>query len=815
MRRPLVTVALLYVSGVVLADVRPLPLVWLFGGAFCLVVLSFVWERGRPLLLWPLLVLTGWTNLTFRTAILSPHDLRIKVENQTVLATIRGQLTETPYQRVFERGEVETWHTLAHVDVRQLRRDRGEWEPATGLLAVSTRGILPTNFFGGQTVEITGVLRPPKGPEVAGAFDYRTYLRRLGIYYQMQADSTNDWQLVPAASAPTAPPLSDRFCAWAQRTLALGLPVEDEPLRLLWTMTLGWKTGLRGDVAEPFMRSGTMHVFAISGLHIALIAGILVSLLRVMQVPRSVCGLVVIPLIWLYTGFTGWQASAIRSTVMMTIIIAGWALKRPSDLLNSLAAAAFIILIWDPQQIFQASFQLSFFVVLSLALFTPIFEKLIRRCFQPDPLLPAELRPRWQRWLATPLRWLAASLATSLAAWVGSIPLIAYYFNLFTPVSLIANLIVVPLSSAALAANLASLAVGAWFPAAAGLFNHSAWLWMLLMARVSQWCAEVPGGVFYVPTPSTLSFVFYYTALISLTAGWLTKPGVRRWALAGLAVLGIAWLVHGQASRVGARLTVIPLSGGHAVYCDAPGRDGELLVNCGSQFAAEFTLKPFLKSRGVNRLENLVLTHGDVRQIGGAELIDARFHARRILVGPQRFRSPTYRDLVEKSRAAPGRWRSVGRGDAIGAWRVLHPEATDRFPQADDGALVLLGEIQGHRILLLSDLGRPGQNALLARCPDLRAEIVIAGLPVRGEPVSDDLLRTVRPSLVIVADSEFPATRRAPPALRERLAASGATTFYTRDCSAMEIAFRAGRCELRAQNQRLWQSPSVGPSVGR
>ena len=73
------------------------------------------------------------------------------------------------------------------------------------------------------------------------------------------------------------------------------------------------------------------------------------------------CGAVVIPLIWAYTGVTGWQASAIRSTVMMTVIIAGWSLKRPSDLLNSLVAAGFIILVWEPQQIFQARFQLSFF----------------------------------------------------------------------------------------------------------------------------------------------------------------------------------------------------------------------------------------------------------------------------------------------------------------------------------------------------------------------------------------------------------------------------------------------------------------------
>src|SRR6185295_7198734 len=97
---------------------------------------------------------------------------------------------------------------------------------------------------------------------------------------------------------------------------------QDESLRLLWAMTLGWKTGLTQEVAEPFMQSGTLHIFAISGLHIALIAGILVSLLRVLQVPRGACGLVVIPLIWFYTAATGWQASAIRSTLMMSIIIA-------------------------------------------------------------------------------------------------------------------------------------------------------------------------------------------------------------------------------------------------------------------------------------------------------------------------------------------------------------------------------------------------------------------------------------------------------------------------------------------------------------
>src|SRR3954464_5928652 len=150
---------------------------------------------------------------------------------------------------------------------------------------------------------------------------------------------------------------------------------------------------------KPFIanQKTCMHIFAISGLHIALIAGLLVALFRVFQVPRSICGLFVIPLIWIYTGFTGWQASPIRSPVMMTIIIAGWGMSRPSNLLNSLGAAALIILIWDPQQLFQASFQLSFFVVLSLGLFVPVLDIRRQQALAPDPFLPAELRPAWRK----------------------------------------------------------------------------------------------------------------------------------------------------------------------------------------------------------------------------------------------------------------------------------------------------------------------------------------------------------------------------------------------------------------------------------
>src|SRR5262245_42711897 len=154
-----------------------------------------------------------------------------------------------------------------------------------------------TNFFAGQTLEITGVIRLPKTAAAEGMFDYRAYLTEQGIYYQLQAASENDWQVV---NSPARKPLSDRFREWGKKALALGLPVEDESLRLEWALTLGWKTALTEEVSEPFIRAATYHIFAVDGLRMAIVFGILFWLLRAFQVPRAICGIVLVPAIWFY-----------------------------------------------------------------------------------------------------------------------------------------------------------------------------------------------------------------------------------------------------------------------------------------------------------------------------------------------------------------------------------------------------------------------------------------------------------------------------------------------------------------------------------
>lgn len=799
LQKPLALVGLLYLGGICFADSLPLPLVPLLGITLSLAVVALAWGRLRPLLLVAVIFLAGAVNLTQQTAIISPHDLRTLLRDQTVLAAMRGRLVATPVARFYDTDAALTGRMLARVEVTAIRLPDQDWQPARGVMAVSTAGTLPDDYYSGQPVEIFGVLRQPPPPVAAGLFDYRTYLRRQGIYYQLQA-RPNDWQR-PMPAGP--PPLTDRFQTWARQTLGLGLPADDEAVSLLWAMTLGWKTGLTNEIAMPFMESGTMHIFAISGLHVALIAGILVALLRVLRVPREYGGPLVIVLIWFYTAVTGWQPSAIRSTVMMSIVIAGWTLKRPSDLLNSLAAAALIILVWEPQQLFQASFQLSFSVVLSLALFAPVLDKLRRRWLASDPLLPDQLRPRWQRLLRPVGFWLTAALTTSLAAWLGSIPLVAWYFHLFTPVSLLSNLAIVPLAGLTLTGNLASLLVGGWWPALAEVFNSSSWLSMKLMLLVSSWAAEIPGGHWRVATPSYLTLILYYATLLAVMTGLWRRPRIRGWVFAGIGLLGAACLTLWLTDRAALKLTILPLNGGSGIYFDAPGTRDDWLLDGGNESAARFVTIPFLQAQGVDRLPQLVVSHGDVKSMGGAELLVREFAVPRVVTSSVPYRSAGYRRLVQSLAADPQRRVQKNAGDALGPsvnWQVLYPAATDAFSRADDGALVLAGNLAGTQVLLLSDLGTAGQRAFLERHPALRADIVVTGLPEAGEPLSESLLDALQPRVVVVTDSEFPATRRAGDALQERLARRRIPILYTRTTGSVTLTLRSGGWSLRAMD---------------
>jgi competence protein ComEC len=428
----------------------------------------------------------------------------------------------------------------------------------------------------------------------------------------------------------------------------------------------------------------------------------------------------------------------------------------------------------------------------------------MQHLLKPDPLLPDDLRPRWQRILFTPARWILDLAFSSLAAWIGSIPLAAYYFHIITPISTLANIVAVPLCGFVLTCNSASLLLAGWFPAAAAIFNYFGWLFMKWIHETSIWFANWPHAYAYIAAPSLFTILVYYSILLALATGWFFEAKWRKWKFIALIFLLAIWSAQWLHDRSVTRITILPLNGGSAVYCDAPDRKNDLLINCGNDNAVEFVMKPYLRAQGVNTLPTFALTHGAAQQIGGFEKFQALFPIEKVVTSSVQFRSPAYRQILDLLDATPGRRQIVNPSDAFRNWTVLHPAATNHFPRADDNALVARADFGRTRILFLSDLARSGQDALLSRNPDLHADIVIAGLPDQGEPLNDALLAAINPRLIVIADSKSPATKRTTRALRERLETHGALVLCTSETGAIKISLRKNEWHAQTADGQFW-----------
>ncbi len=757
---------------------RPDHLAWASGLAL---LLAMVHRKVRIPGLALALVLLGWAYQAERLVPHSPWDLRRQLDTNDELVTLVGEVDETPTLRLSElRGQ---WRGRTLVPLRvSAWSSQGNRHPGRGLVLVNTPGVLPREFFRGQQVEVTGVLRRPPGPEADQLFDYRSYLEFQGCWFTLRVERVEDWQLAP--NHRQKPPWSERFIPWAQALLTHGLP-DDEATRLIVAMALGWKTPLTGEVNDIFMRSGTMHVFAISGLHIGLIAWILVEVLRLFRVSRAGCGWIAIPLVWFYVAATGWQASAIRSAIMSSVVVAGWTLNRPGQLLNSLAVSAWIILVWDPGQLFQASFQLSFAAVAGLALLGPPLDRGLKKYLRipRDPFLPEVLEARWHRWVNLPLRILAQALAVGLASLVASLPFTVHWFHLLNPVSLLANLVVVPLSSLALAANFASVLTGSVAPWLAGVFNASAWVLMHGMIAASDAAARLPYGHVWTESPPWLWWLLYFALVLCGTLGWWSRyPRLLSVGFMAVAMAaGVAWYRHHQETR----LTVI--RGDGLVEC---GPEGTVVFDGGNDSAVEWGMVPYLHAHGVRRLAGVSVTGESVQQVGGIPRLLEEFRPRFLWMSPFGSRSPSGRKIIADCKDLQILWETVSPGQVVQNWRILHPSEDDRLSRGEDRALVQETVIHGYRVVWMGDLGRPGQRQWFDR-GITHADIVITGVPPNSEPLGNALLMALSPQLVVVMSDRYPANRRVKSSTRERLQASGYRTVFTEEVGSLVLRFRA------------------------
>ena len=746
------------------------------------VLLGSIWSGGelcslaRSGALVCSLVLVGGLRITVETQVLSPNDLRLMTPEEAVIVSVRGRIVSPPELR--RVGSEERMHL--QLELSSIRLDEA-WQSASGKILITSVGELASTYSSGKTIEVDGVLSQPPSAVSPDFYDRRQHLARRGIYRELQTDDFSQWAVTPETVSLT---WSERFRKWGCFTLGLGLPKGDPALELMWAMSLGWRVGLTGEAAEPFMQSGTMHLFAISGLHVALVTGILMALLRVIRLNRRWASVLAIPLLWFYAGATGWQPSAVRATLMVSVLLSSWVFKRPVNVLNSLGLAALLILLWDPHQLFRASFQLSFAVVFSLALIVPPVAEWLQSGVRSDDYLPQSLWPLWRRWFYKPSCWLAGVFAVSFGAWLASVPMIAHHFNLFNPVALIINVPVVMCGMAALSSCMGSLFFGLWTEPVAVIFNHSAWFFMKAMMNLSQWSASLPGAWQYVRSPELWMLFGWYSLLVGIGTRWLFKPSVRGWGIFGLGVFAIALIWSWKADQSEIRMTF--LSGGPVIHVE----DGnEMLIDCGDERFVEFVIPRQRRVRGMDSKAECVVTHSVKHHAGGLKSLAKMYQLKKVYISQAKSTSPVYRDIA--GLASKVSIQEVVAGEKIGPWKVLHPANGEDFSRSSDDVLVLKGEFASVRILLLSDLGNNGRQALVRREAELESDILVLSIPDRSLPVDPAFLRLILPKVIVVQDCEFPVTERAPKQWLKSLRETGVPVFSVRETGGLRLTIRS------------------------
>ena len=463
-RQPFVGLALMAAIGIIVGELFQLPSVALTVAAIILAVCAFTLTCWPRLLVTYAVVGAGFFLLhNFVTNNTEGQQLADELGSRPRVLTAIGCVITEP--KTGPSGFATFLFKLESIELE------GRKEPTHAVWQVRWKG--GAEF--GDELKFFGTAEPIPPPRNPGEFDMRSYLARRDVRRILFVRYPEDGTLIRHGGGNPILRAAQKSRAWMQNAICRGLDDAPEVQTFLSGTVLGLRHQTPEDIEEPFQQTGTLHLFAVAGLHVGIVAALLWMLASVARLSRRSAAMLIIPLLLFYAAVTGLHISSIRAAVMASIMIGGFFFERKAFLFNSLAAAAFVLLCWNTNELFSTGFQLSFAVVGAIVLFAdPIFG-FLQRWVAIDPFLPRSLLRGLRRWLDSGGEWLCHGTSVSLAAWAGSLPFVLWYFHLVTPISLLANLIVVPIAFFVLAIALLSLLSAPLLPWLAVIFNNANW----------------------------------------------------------------------------------------------------------------------------------------------------------------------------------------------------------------------------------------------------------------------------------------------------------------------------------------------------
>lgn len=695
--------------------------------------------------------------------------------------------------------------------VEHLTPDLSTMQPTSGGVRMTLSGA-PLTLHCGDTVEVPLRLRTPDVYRDPGAWSYSNYLLSEGI----GATSSTKSSRVHIISRAT-PTLRCRVFAaqaWASKRMqafvnsraSRALPhiahLTTEDASMLNAMLFGDRTHLTRALRGAFERTGTFHLFVVSGLHVALLSGALFWLLRRLRLPEGPAILLTLIAAFAYAELTGFGIPAQRALTMTAIyLIARW-LNREITALNALGAAALGVLVFDPRALFEASFQMTFLVIVAIAgLAIPLSQRLIHpRLRALDHLevtrIDAFLHPSLAQFrvkvrmastlsgalLGRPLRnlpvwllrvfyWMLDALLFSLAAEVCMVLPMAIYFHRATLLALPLNFIDIPLLSVllciAILMFLASL-ISPWaamLPAAiTALLLHVMRFTVDRVQHTTLADLRVPGPAPIAIALASAGIVFCIYALRARRR-LLFAAGIVVAVLVPLAVLypsppsfhlgelEVTAIDVGQGDSL---LVVSPV--GQTMLIDAGGPTGRSANAPASAWdVGEEVVAPYLWSRHIRRLDVVLLTHAHSDHMGGMPAILRDFHPRELWISINPGDSPLFRALLAQADEQHITVRHFHADEAF-PWSDLHasvlaPEITYSNPgtPVNDDSLVLRLDFDRASVLLEGDAEAPSEEAMLEHGRVTRATLLKVGHHGSRTSSSQDFLTAVSPRDAVIS----------------------------------------------------------------
>ncbi|MFN0051459.1 MAG: ComEC/Rec2 family competence protein [Planctomycetales bacterium] len=738
-RAPALPVAIALGVGVVLDDAWSLPLpLWLAVGGLAWIGWTIQWRRRRRMAaaVWLLLAVIatggGWRH--FRWSLAEPDHLGRYAEERPQPVRILGRLATQP--AIVPRLPQDLPSAIPQFDRTQCLLEcrslvSGDQElSAAGLIRLEVSGHMTHANFGDK-VDLVGQMSRPRPPQNPGEFDFRQHLRTTGVLVVVRCEEPEDVRVTS--------PSGIGWCVWqgrirtrAERLIAEHLSERTAPIGT--ALLLGGRGGISEELRLAFAESGTMHILAISGANVGILAGLVWLVARLLGCGQSATAALVLGGILAYASLADAQPPVWRAVLMFVAIFLGRPWFRTAPQVNGLALAAIGVIIWNPAHLFDTGAQLSFLAVGALTWVWTCWplHRVDQNTFDPERNRPQSWSVRLGRKASFGL---LASLATLVAVWIFTLPLTMNRFHLVSPIGLLVNLILAPVVVVILWSGYALMLLGLLIPPTAPTLGFLFDGGIRLMLWLVEESASLKWGHWYLSGPGTGWLAGYYLCLMALVGG-LPGTHLRRWGWRALGIWLLCGLGFGLLPRHPSELRCTFLSVGHGLSVLVELPNGKTLLYDAGQLQngqrASHTVQAALWERGIPRIDAVLVSHADLDHFNGVPGLARTTRLGEVLAHPTFLQSDQEEVRMAREQLAERRipLRAIWAGDRLMldgrvSITIRHPERDERYPLDNANSLVCEIEYAGRKILLTGDLEREGLQSLL-RQPRWRGDVLLA-----------------------------------------------------------------------------------------